>query len=130
MLQNRSAVAYYEAKVGGFYDETYRMIANFLIEYAKEHQEFVPRDLIANLESSDIPDHEAMVNKITELYMERNHPNVCNETLLNSIHQVILEEKEAIFEKDTLEQSLEGKDPLVKARIIAEANRRKMKKQK
>ena len=130
MLQNRSAVAYYEAKVGGFYDETYRMIANFLIEYAKEHEEFVPRDLIASLESSDIPDHEALVNKITELYMERNHPNVCNETLLDSINQVIMEEKEAIFEKDTLTQSLEGKDPLVKARIIAEANRRKMKKQK
>ena len=130
MLQNRSAVAYYEAKVGGFYDETYRMIANFLIEYAKEHQEFVPRDLIASLENSDIPDHEAMVNKITELYMERNHPNVCTETLLDSINQVIMDEKEAIFEKDTLEQSLEGKDPLVKARILAEANRRKMKKQK
>ena len=130
MLQNPSAVAYYEAKVGGFYDETYRLIANFLIEYAKEHEEFIPRDLIASLESSDIPDHEAMVNKITELYMERNHPNVCDETLLNSIHQVILDEKEAIFEKDTLEQSLEGKDPLVKARILAEANRRKMKKQK
>ena len=130
MLQNPSAVSYYEAKVGGFYDETYRMIANFLIEYAKEHQEFVPRDLIASLESSDIPDHEAMVNKITELYMERNHPNVCTETLLDSINQVIMDEKEAIFEKDTLEQSLEGKDPLVKARILAEANRRKMKKQK
>ena len=130
MLQNRSAVAYYEAKVGGFYDETYRMIANFLIEYAKEHEEFVPRDLIASLENSDIPDHGALVNKITELYMERNHPNVCTETLLDSINQVIMDEKEAIFEKDTLEQSLEGKDPLVKARIIAEANRRKMKKQK
>ena len=130
MLQNPSAVAYYEAKVGGFYDETYRMIANFLIEYAKEHEEFVPRDLIGTLESSDIPEHEELANKITELYMERNHPNVCNEDLLDSINQVIMDEKEAIFEKDTLTQSLEGKDPLVKARIIAEANRRKVKKQK
>ena len=130
MLQNPSAVAYYEAKVGGFYDETYRMIANFLIEYAKEHEEFVPRDLIGTLESSDIPEHGELANKITELYMERNHPNVCNEDLLDSINQVIMDEKEAIFEKDTLTQSLEGKDPLVKARIIAEANRRKVKKQK
>ena len=128
MLQNRSAVAYYEAKVDGFYDEMYRLIANYLIEYAKEHENFVPRDLIASLENSDIPDKEAMVNKITELYMERNHPNKCDESLLESINDVIKQEKEIIFEKDTLTQSLEGKDPLVKARIIAEANRRKMKK--
>ena len=73
---------------------------------------------------------QKLVDKISELYMERNHPNVCNESLLESIHSVIMEEKENIFEKDTLNQSLEGKDPLVKARIISEHNRRKMKKSK
>ena len=38
------------------------------------------------------------------------------------------EEKEKIFEKDMLEQSLKNKDPLEKARIMAEFNRRKMRK--
>ena len=128
MLQNPSAVAFYESKVGGFYDETYRLIANYLIEYAKEHDNFVPRDLLSSLENSDIPEKEELINKVSELYMERNHPNICNDALLESINSVINEEKEIIFEKDTLSQSLEGKDPLVKARIIAEANRRKMKK--
>lgn len=128
MLLNPSAVAFYEAKVGGFYDETYRSIANYLIEYAKIHENFVPRDLIASLEASNLEDKEQLINKISELYLERNHPNVCNQTLLENLHSVIEQEKEKIFEKDTLEQSLEGKDEMVKARILSEHNRRKMKK--
>ena len=128
MLQNPFAVAYYEANIKGFYDDTYRLIANYLIEYAKEHEDFVPRDLIASLQNSDIPNKDEMINEISTLYMERNHPNVCNEELLKNIDDVIKQEKEAIFEKDTLEQSLEGKDPLVKARIISEHNRRKVRK--
>ena len=128
MLQNPLAVAYYEAKVSGFYDETYRLIANFLVEYAKEHQEFVPRDLLASLENSDLPEKDQLIAQITDLYMERNHPDTCSKELLDSINQVINEEKEKIFENDTLEQSLKGKSELDKARIISEHNRRKAKK--
>ena len=128
MLQNPSAVAFYEAKVGGFYDETYRSIANYLIEYAKVHENFVPRDLLASLEASNLEDKDELINKISELYLERNHPNVCNATLLDNLHAVIEQEKDKIFEKDTLDQSLEGKDEIVKARILSEHNRRKMKK--
>ena len=130
MVQNPRAVAFYESKSGGFYDETYRLIANYLIEYAKIHEEFVPRDLLSSLESSDLPDKQELINEITELYMDRNHPNVCSEDLLENIQNTINEEKENIFEKDMLSQSLEGKDPLEKARIISEHNRRKMKNQK
>ena len=128
MLQNPAAVAFYEEKVGGFYDETYRSIANYLIEYAKMHENFVPRDLLASLEASNLEDKDELINKISELYLERNHPNVCNATLLDNLHAVIEQEKDKIFEKDTLDQSLEGKDEIVKARILSEHNRRKMKK--
>ena len=83
MLQNREAVAFYEQKIGGFYDETYRIIANYLIEYAKEQKDFVPVDLISSLENSDLPEKDELINKISELYLERNHPDVCNEELLN-----------------------------------------------
>ena len=130
MLQNKRAVAFYETKIGGFYDETYRMIANYLIEYAKENEDFVPRDLLNSLESSELPEKDELINQITELYMERTHPNVCTDALLENINNIINEEKEIIFEKDTLNQSLEGKDPLEKARIISEHNRRKMKNKK
>ena len=128
MLQNQQAVAFYEAKVGGFYDETYRMIANYLIEYAKEHENFVPRDLLASLEASNLEEKDELINQITELYLERNHPNVCNTTLLENLQAVIKQEKDKIFEQDTLNLSLKDKDPIVKARIISEYNRRQAKK--
>ena len=130
MLQNKRAVAFYETKIGGFYDETYRMIANYLIEYAKVNEDFVPRDLLSSLENSGLPEKDELINQITELYMERTHPDVCTDELLENINNIINEEKEIIFEKDTLNQSLEGKDPLEKARIISEHNRRKMKNKK
>ena len=130
MLQNHSAVAFYEGKIGGFYDETYRIIANFLVEYAKTHEDFVPRDLISSLENSDLEDKDKLINQITDLYLERNHPKVCDDDLLNNLEKVINDEKEKIFENDTLDQSLEGKDPREKARILAEFNRRKMRKKR
>ena len=130
MLQNPEAVAFYEQNIGGFYDETYRLIANFLVEYASEHKDFVPVDLINSLENSDLPEKETLINKISEIYLERNHPTDCTNDLLTNLQQVIDQEKEKIFESDTLEQSLEGKDPKEKARIIAEYNRRKMRKHK
>ena len=130
MLSNHSAVAFYESKVGGFYNETYRLIANFLVEYAKEHEEYLPRDLIASLQNSDLPEKDQLVDQISALCLERNHPNKCDEALLESIYEVIDSEKEKIFEKDTLDQSLEGKDSLTKARIISEHNRRKNKNKK
>ena len=130
MLQNPEAVAFYEQNIGGFYDETYRLIANFLVEYASEHKDFVPVDLINSLENSDLPEKETLINKISEIYLERNHPTDCTNDLLTNLQQVIDQEKEKIFESDTLEQSLEGKDPKEKARIISEYNRRKMRKHK
>ena len=128
MLQNPEAVDFYEQKIGGFYDETYRIIANYLVEYASEHKDFIPVDLISSLENSELSERDILINKITELYMERNHPDVCNEELLNNLQQVIDSEKERIFENDTLEQSLEGKDPKEKARILSDYNRRRLRK--
>jgi len=128
MLSNPEAVAFYEQKIGGFYDETYRIIANYLIEYANEHKDFVPVDLISSLENSELPERDVLINKISELYMERNHPDVCNSELLDNLQQVIDIEKEKIFEYDTLQQSLEGKDPKEKARIIDDYNRRRLRR--
>ena len=62
--------------------------------------------------------------------MERNHLAKCDKGLLDNLHEVIDQEKEKIFESDTLEQSLEGKDPKEKARIISEYNRRRLRKKK
>ena len=128
MLKNKAAVDFYEQCIGGFYDETYRIIANFLIEYAKEHPNYILVDLLSSLENSELPEKDDLINQISQIYIEKNHPSDCNRELLEDLQKAINQEKDKIFENDTLEQSLEGKDPREKARILADYNRRKMRK--
>ena len=128
MINNPAAVVYYEQKIDGFYDEVYRQIANFIIDYANNNPEFSAIDLISALEISQEEGKEEMMNEMTNLFLEKNHPKECTDTLLENLCASISEEKQKIFEDDMLEQSIEGKDPLEQARIIAEYNRRKMKR--
>ena len=130
MLNNSEAVVFYEHNVGGFYDEMYRAIANYIIEYVVNNPKFDPNDIIALIEQSDSENKDELIEEITALCFENTHPKHCTVELLNNLLESINEEKDKIFEQDTLEESLKGKSELEKARIIAEYNRRKMKKKK
>lgn len=127
MLTNKDAVDFYQNKEIGFYDDTYRKVANYIIDYAKTHDNFDGAGFITTLESSDVAGLDDIIQEATDLYMEKTHPNICSEALLENLLDSINKEKQKIYEKDTLSQSLEGKDPLEQARILAEFNRRKMK---
>ena len=128
MLHNPEAVVFYQHNVAGFYDEMYRSIANYIIEYVINHPNFDPNDIIALIEESDSPNKEALIEEITTLCFESTHPKNCSVELLNNLLESIKDEKEKIFEKDMLEESLKDKSEIEQARIIAEYNRRKMKK--
>lgn len=128
MLQNKEAISFYEDKLAGFYDETYRQVANYLVDYMQKHEGFEPVDLLASIEMSDLENKDLLVNEVTTLYLEKTHPQKCDQQLLNNLLEAINGEKERIFEKDMLERSLEGKSQLEQARILAEYNRRKAKK--
>ena len=128
MLNSPEAVAFYEDNVGTFYDEIYRQIANYVIDYAKMRDDISIINILSSIEMSDIENKKEIINELANLSYEDTHNNQCSKELLENLLSSIDEEKEKIFEKDTLEQSLNGKDPLEKARIMAEYNRRKMKK--
>ena len=130
MLNNPEAVVFYEHNIGGFYDEMYRAIANFIIEYVMNSPNYNPNDIIALIEQSESENKDELIEEITALCFENTHPKHCTVELLNNLLESINEEKDKIFEQDTLEESLKGKTELEKARIIAEYNRRKMKKKK
>ena len=127
MLNNPNAVRYYEQKVDGFYDEIYRQIANFIVDYVAKHPEYSAIDLLSALEASDVENNEQLTQEMSSLFIEKNHPTECTDALLKNLVDSISQEKEKIFEDDMLEQSLEGKDPIEQARILSEYNRRKMK---
>ena len=127
MTQNKAAVAFYEEKSPGFYDDLYRTIANFVIEYAADHEEMSESGLMSLLEASDLENKDRVIRDLTTLFTE-THPHVCSEELLNNLLETIESERKRISEEDVLLQSLEGKSELEKARIISEFNRRMMSK--
>lgn len=128
MLHNPEAVVFYEHNVDGFYDSVYRAIANFIIEYVINHPNFDPNDIVAFISESELENKDELIEEITALCFENTHPKHCSVELLNELLASISEEKEKIFEEDTLEESLKDKSELEKARILAEYNRRKVKK--
>ena len=127
MSQNKSAVAFYEQKVPGFYDDIYRTIANYIVEYAATHDMMDDSGLISLLEESDLENKERIINDLVAIYME-THPSECTEELLNNLLETILSERKRISDEDVLNQSLEGKSELEKARIISDFNRRMLSK--
>lgn len=127
MTQNKSAVSFYEAKTPGFYDDIYRTIANFVIEYAANHEMMDDAGLLALLESSDLENKERIIRDLVNIYSE-THPKICTDELLNNLLETIEDERKRISDEDVLSQSLEGKSELEKARIINEFNRRMVSK--
>ena len=127
MTQNKSAVAFYEQKVPGFYDDLYRTLANFVVEYASEHEKMSEAGLMASLEASDLENKEKVIRDLVSLCTE-THPQECSDELLNNLLDTIMSERKRISEEDVLSQSLEGKSELEKARIINEFNRRMVSK--
>ena len=127
MTQNKAAVSFYEQKAPGFYDDVYRTIANFVVEYAATHDMMEDAGLLALLETSDLENKEKIIRDLVAIYSE-THPQVCSEELLDNLLETIMSERKRISEEDVLSQSLEGKSELEKARIINEFNRRMISK--
>ena len=127
MGRNKAAVAFYEDKIGCFYDDVYRQIANFMVEYAETHENMEINGVIVMVESSDIENKDEILNDLTTL-SEETHPNECTIELLDNLLETINDEKSRITDEDILKDSLIGKSELEQARIIAEFRRRKLAK--
>ena len=128
MMGHELAIAYYEQRIGVFYDDIYRKIANYLIAYNEKYHNLDLSGLLLEIETSDEEEKDEIVEEVTDIAEEDFHPVDCTDDLLVNICETIEEEKRRINEEDTLNDSLEGKDELEKARIIADFNRRKAMK--
>ena len=127
MSQNKAAVSFYEQKIGGFYDDIYRQLANFMVEYADSHEQMDFNGVMLLVENSEVDNRDELVNDLTSLLVE-THPDKCSDDLLDNLYDTINSEKNRITDEDILEDSLKGKSELEQARIIAEFRKRKMLK--
>ena len=138
MTAHKEAVEFYENNVTGFYEDSYREIANYIIEYASAHEEIDVSGIIGSISESEAQNSDELINELTSLQYEKNHINITKgndgtanldiNEVLNSLLTSINVEKDKINEDDRLKASLQGKSPLEQARILDEHNRRKAKK--
>lgn len=128
MAHNRMAVSFYEHKTTGFYDPVYRAVANYLVEYSHQAKDFDVASIITALEISNLDNKDELINELSTIYIEKTHPNQCTNEFLYNILNSINQERERIYEEETLEESLKGKDPLEQARILRDYNLRKTRK--
>ena len=130
MMGNEEAVAFYEDKVGTFYDDVYRIIANYIIAYKEQYGNVDITGIMLSIENSEEEKKEEIMSDVLDIMDEDFHPKECNQELLDNLLDTIEEEKDRISEEDALNDSLEGKSELEQARIIAEFNRRKANRKK
>ena len=129
MSQSKAAVDFYEQKIGGFYDDVYRAIANYMVEYAETHESMDLNGVMVLVEENNLSNKDEILDDLTSLVSE-THPKNCSEQLLENLLDTINDEKSRITNEDILAESLEGKSEIEKARIIAEFRRREMAKKK
>lgn len=117
MLNSHEAVEYYTKNLDYFFDEIYRNIANYIIEYEDQHKEMNIANLISELSASDMPNKDNMIDEITSLSVENDHPNY-NESYVEDCTKTIKDEMNSLYQRETLEKAMEGKSEKEKARLI------------
>ena len=129
MSKNKQAVAFYEQNIGGFYDDEYRQLATFMVEYAENHEEMDLSGIMNLIEASEVENKDELVNDLASLPNE-THPIKCSEELLINLLETINSEKRRISNEDILKESLKGKSELEQARIINDFRQREVAKKK
>ena len=126
MLTNIGAVEFYEKEIEHFYNPTYEEIANYVIEYAKEHDNQIDvSTLVGHVAAQGPDDAEDLQSTIIAIALDNWWPPY-DDHEMESCLAAIQEQKSAIYDKATIERSMNGKSGGEKARLIADyAKRRK-----
>ena len=129
MLKDPRAIEIYQSRVGSFYDETYRMAANYVLEYAHSHPgENIDVSLVCA--SSNMDGLDEVSASLTDLALESTHEPSTEELLLRYA-TTIAEEKSSTSVRNEMEQSLlQGDEIASKAALEAflEERRKKLTK--
>lgn len=125
MLKDVKAVDFYETNVESFYDAVYRRIAEYILDFYKEHQSIDVSSLIASIEAKQDPQGDDLIKEITDLSFEKNHPKKITNEYLDGVFTTISEEKEKLYNRSLLEKMQAGKSDLERARILKDWNERR-----
>lgn len=116
MLFHKEAVKYYEDNVKYFYNEIYRQIANFVVEYMSHNEKIDLTSLIDSIMTSSNENKDALVNEITSLGY--TNESLYDKREMDECMNVISEERQKLYERSMIEKALEGKSPEEQARLL------------
>ena len=118
MFLSKEAIKFYQENIKYFTDENYRKIANYLIEAADSDKPISSDSIITDIQTSDDPNAEALINIISTIEFSKNEK--CSDKVLNDYYKVILTERSKIHDRRTLDLAMEGKSPQEQARIVGD----------
>lgn len=128
MLHSVDAVKYYETKIDNFSYPTYKEIANYIVDYVYEHNESVDiASLISNIESKHSENSKQLIDELTEVSNDDNHPPLREESgdeLFERCALAIMDEKAKISEERQAEK-LNGKSVEEQAALAAQLAQQK-----
>jgi DNA primase len=118
MLNSKEAVKYYEDKIGYFTNNINRQLAHYVVEYNSQYQEINPSMIMDMISSND---EESDKKELISLLADVSNDEYSNENekqILDDCYKVIVDEKNKMFNRTTIEKALEGKDPKEQARLL------------
>ncbi len=113
MMNNREIALKYEAKAGFMYDDDYRVIASYILDYYRHHSTLEVADLIDRIHD------EKLISKIIDI-SQSHLPLQCQSQAIDDYITIIGENARKLKKQQLLEQFNYILDPYQKAQILNE----------
>ena len=127
MMNSPSARKFYLEKDVPISDDIFMKIANYIMDYTKEHDNMSPSDLINYVSLSDDNNKDQIISEITSLSLEKRYP-ICTFELLNEYFDIINKERAKKYEQFILDKSTEGKSEQEQLKILLEYGKKMEKR--
>lgn len=128
MMVSNEAVQFFEEKIKYFYNETYRSLANFIVDFVHTYpnNEISPSALIDLVSLSSVENKEDIVNLLTKLSFRISTIKYSPDAL-KDCEKIITEERIKVYERNNLLKAFEGKSVQEQARLMDEYIKRTTK---
>ena len=113
MLHSKDVATKYEAKVGFMYDDRYRVIASYIIDYYRSHNKLEIADFINRFDKTEL------INSVIDI-SSLSLPLPYEEQAINDYMKIISLNAKKMKKKQLLEQFNYVLDPYKKSQILKE----------
>ena len=127
MLKDEKAIQFYENNIETFYDDIYRRIADYILDFYHQNKNINVSLLTSSIEAKESSNSDEIIKEILDISFESNHPDNVDKNYYESVFETIQKEKNKLYKKMTLEKMLENKSSQDKARILADWNKKMVK---